>query len=81
LLHRCRLLVLFHDLPLAVALPPLLAVEPPHAVDHVTDLPLIVCLVCKDLRVDALTTMNSLRNCSRCFFKCPRNHQYVSDFV
>ena len=63
--------------PLAIVPPPSLAVEPPPVVDRATGLPLILCPEGKDMRLRAL--MNSRRNLGRRFFKCPRNHEYVSD--
>jgi hypothetical protein len=48
-------------------------------VDEVTGLPLIVFPFCKDVRVEAATTVYSSSNISRRYFKCPRNFINVSD--
>ncbi|KAG2620305.1 hypothetical protein PVAP13_3NG168576 [Panicum virgatum] len=60
--------------PLAVVatVPPPTAVDLQAPLDDMTGLPLIMCPICKDVRVFAATTTKSQYNIGKRFFKCPQ---------
>jgi hypothetical protein len=73
--HQPGALAVVHDVaPLAVA------VNMDALIDEVSKLPMIMGPECKDVRVFAATTTQSLYNNGRRYFKCPRKN-YVSAVV
>ncbi|RLN33931.1 hypothetical protein C2845_PM03G30680 [Panicum miliaceum] len=60
--------------PVLLGAPTPLEVEPPAVLDEVTNLPLIICSKCKDLRIVAFTCKWT-KNRGKRFFKCPRYNE------